>query len=136
MTDTEASRRLVLDYFRAMGADDQPTLARVLADDVEWVPQESAPLEGRPYVGRDTVVAAMHREGSRFFDLSTSSAEIKKIVADGDTVVVLHHFSCTTQSGRPYSNNYVLVFTCAGGQIVRIDEHTDTLRFSRIVLDP
>jgi ketosteroid isomerase-like protein len=136
MMDTEASRQLVLDYFGALRAGDQATLARVLAEDVEWVPPQSAPMEGRPYVGRDDVVEAMHREGSRFFDRETGRAEVGKIVADGDTVVVLLHYACTTQGGREYSNDYVWVFTCADGQIVRMDEHTDTLRFHRIVMEP
>lgn len=135
MTETETSRQLVLDYFAAMRADDHAGLARVLADDVEWVPPQSAPLEGRPYLGRETVVAAMDREGSRFFDLTTGRADAFKIVAEGDTVVVLYRFACTTRAGRDYSNEYVFVFTCAANGIVRIDEHNDTLRFHRIVME-
>jgi len=135
MNETETSRKLVTDYFRAMGAQDHAALVRLLADDVEWIPPQSAPMEGRPYIGRDAVVAAMHREGARFFDRTTRRSEIGKIVADGDTVVALFKFACMTQGGREYSNDYVWVFTCAGGQIVRMDEHTDTLRFHRIVIE-
>ncbi|MSO78503.1 MAG: DUF4440 domain-containing protein [Acidimicrobiia bacterium] len=133
--DTETSRAVVVDYFRAMRSHDAAELARVLADGVEWVPPSSAPLEGRPYVGRDTVIAAMDREGSRFFKLDTGRAEGARLVADGDTVVMIYNFSCTTQSDREYSNDYVFVFTCADGQIVRIDEHNDTMRFHRIVME-
>ena len=136
MSETEISRQLVLEYFKAKRAADDATLARILADDVEWAPPQSAPLEGRPFIGRDAVIAAMDREGSRFFDLETGRAEVRKVVADGDTVVVLYGFACTTRGGREYSNDYVLVFTCADGKIVRVDEHTDTLRFARIALAP
>lgn len=132
---TETSRNLVLDYFAASGAHDEVALARLVADDVEWSPSPSAPMEGRPYIGRDAVFAAMQREGARFFDLTTGRSEIRKIIADGDTVVVLSTFACTTQGGREYSNDYVWVFTCAGGQIVRMDELTDTLHFHRIVFE-
>jgi ketosteroid isomerase-like protein len=134
--ETEASRQLVLDYFQAMRSDDEAALARVVADDVEWVPPQSAPLEGRPYVGRDAVVAAMRREGSRFFQLDTSRVENWKLVADGDTVVVRYLYACTTLDGRAYSNDYIWTFTVADGKIVRMDELTDTLRFHRIVMEP
>jgi ketosteroid isomerase-like protein len=135
MTETESSRRLVLDYFEAMGARDETTLERVLAEAVEWSPSPSAPMEGRPYIGREAVLAAMQREGARFFDLTTGHSEMGKIVADGDTVVVMLKFSCTTQRGRPYSNDYIWVFTCADDQIVKMDELTDTLHFYRIVIE-
>ena len=70
MAQTEASRQLVLEYFLAADAGDPAALARVLADDIEWVPPQ-----------------------------------------------------------------YVWIFTCSGGQIVRMEEHSDTLRFQRIVID-
>jgi ketosteroid isomerase-like protein len=124
-----------MDYFQAMGTRDESALARVLADDVEWRPSPSAPMEGRPYIGREYVLTAMDREGARFFDLSTGHAEMGKVVADGDTVVVLLKFSCTTQGGREYTNDYIWVFTCADGQIVRMDELTDTLHFYRTVIE-
>jgi ketosteroid isomerase-like protein len=134
--ETDTSRQLVVDYFQARRAADAATLARVLADDVEWAPPQSAPLEGRPFVGRDAVIAAMHREGARFFDLETGRGDLRKLVADGDMVVVLYDFACTARNGREYSNTYILVFTCTDAQIVRIDEHTDTLRFARIAMEP
>jgi dehydrogenase/reductase SDR family protein 1 len=132
--DTETSRRLVLDYFQAVASADAAALARVLADEVEWIPPASAPLDG-PYRGREVVLQAMQREGARFFDLTQTQAEIRKLIADGDTVAVLYRFQCRAVNGRDYANEYVWIFTCAGGRIVRMEEHTDTLRFQRIVMD-
>lgn len=133
--ETDVSRRLVLDYFQAVASGDNPVLANVLADDVEWIPPPSAPLDG-PFRGREIVLEAMHRAGERFFDLASARAQIRKLVAEGDTVVVLYSFCCTASNGRDYANEYVWVFTCAGGRIVRMEEHSDTLRFQRIVIDP
>ena len=132
--ETEASRRLVLDYYRALQSGEPGALAKVLADDVEWIPPRSAPLDG-PYRGRERVLSAMREAGARFFDLKTARAETRKIVADGDTVVVLQSLRCKARNGRDYSNEYIWVFTCSGGRIARMEEHVDTLRFQRIVLD-
>jgi hypothetical protein len=33
-------------------------------------------------------------------------------------------------------NEYIWVFKCADGRIVRMEEHLDTGRFQQIVLDP
>lgn len=134
MTDTETSRQLVLDYYHAIELGDPATLTRVLADDVEWIPPKSAPLDG-PFRGRDVALDAMRRAGERFFGLTHARAEIRKLIAEGDTVVVLYGFSCRAKNGRDYANDYVWVFTCADGNIVRMEEHSDTLRFQRIVLD-
>ncbi len=131
---TEESRRLVLDYYAALQAGEPDRLAKLLADDLEWIPPRSAPLEG-PFRGRERVLAAMREAGARFFDLATAKVETRKIVADGDTVVVLQSLRCKARNGRDYSNEYIWIFTCDGGRIARMEEHVDTLRFQRIVLD-
>jgi len=50
-------------------------------------------------------------------------------------VVVLQSLRCKARNGRDYSNEYIWIFTCDGGRIARMEEHVDTLRFQRIVLD-
>lgn len=131
--ETQASRQLVLDYYRALQSDPS-TLAKILADDVVWSLPRSAPVDG-PFRGRDRVLKAMQETGARFFDLAGMQVTTGKIIADGDTVVVLQSLAGRAVNGRDYSNEYVWVFTCANGKIVRMDEHTDTLRFHRIVME-
>lgn len=133
-TETEASRQLVLDFYDATRSSDRGAVEKVLADDVEWVPPQSSPLDG-PFRGRDLVLAEMSRAVARFFDATTFHVQTRKMIAEGDTVVVLQTVSCKAANGRDYSNEYLLVFTCASGRIVRIEEHMDTLRFQRIAID-
>ncbi len=64
-----------------------------------------------------------------------AKAEIRELIADGDTVAVLYRFRCTAVNGRDYANEYVWIFTCAGGRIVRMEEHSDTPTFQRSVMD-
>ena len=131
---TEESRKLVLDYYSALRSGDPADLEKVLAEDVVWAPPPSAPI-GSPFKGRDVVLKEMRASGERFFDLPTLKVDTKKIVADGDTVVVLQSLSGKAANGRTYANEYVWVFTCADGKIVRMDEHNDSHRFHQIVIE-
>ncbi|MBW2698431.1 MAG: nuclear transport factor 2 family protein [Deltaproteobacteria bacterium] len=133
--ETDESRQLVLEYYRALESGDPAKLEEILAAEVIWAPPQSAPIDG-PFQGRNTVLKAMGESGGRFFDMASLEMKTRKIVADGDTVVVLQHLSGKAVNGRDYSNEYVWVFTCAGGRIVRMDEHTDSLRFHQIVMNP
>ncbi len=132
--ETETSRQLVLDYYQALGSGNPADIEKVLAEDVVWCPPSSAPIDG-PFSGRDVVLKAMSESGAQFFDLASLEVQTHKIVADGDTVVVLQSIAGKAVNGRDYSNEYVWVFTCANGKIVRMDEHNDSLRFHRIVME-
>ena len=131
--DTESSRQLVLDFYQAWDSGKPADIERVLAEDVEWRPPQSAPIED-VYKGREAVLKALNESGALFFDLPSLKVERQEIVADGDTVVVLQSLTGKALNGRDYSNEYVWVFHCADGKIVRIDEHNDSLRFHQIAI--
>jgi ketosteroid isomerase-like protein len=130
--ETEASRQLVLDYLKAQGNGDGDKIVEILDENVCWRPPAAAGL-GVP-TGRNAVLQAMNEAGQRFFDLTTMKSEIKWIVAEGDKVVVRQHNEAKASNGRDYSNEYVWVYICRDGKIVEIEEHTDSQRFSDIVL--
>ena len=125
---TEDSRQLVLDYLKAQGSGDGAKMQELLADDVVWQPPGSI-LEA--FEGRDAVLAGFAK-GGEWFDMTTMKIDTQWIAADGDKVIVRTSNTATMANGRAYSNEYVWVYLCAGGQIVRIEEHTDSLRFNRI----
>ena len=132
--DTEASRKLILDYYAAQESGDPEAVRALLSEDLEWIPPQSAPFE--PTRGRDQVLTVMAEAGAQLFDTATMVSSVRKIVADGDTVIVLSSMQCKAANGRDYDNRYVWVFVCEDGRIARMEEHVDTLRFQRIVLDP
>jgi len=47
------------------------------------------------------VLKMMDKAGGRFFDMATVKTEMRGIVADGDTVVVLQRMSCVAHSWNP-----------------------------------
>jgi len=129
---TEASRKLVLDYMAAQGRGDGAKMMELLDEKVRWHPPAAAGL-GAPN-GRNEVLRAMGEAGAKFFDLETMKSEVKWIVAEGDKVIVRQHNEAKAANGRPYSNEYVWVYHCRDGKIVEIEEHTDSQRFAEIVL--
>lgn len=130
--ETEESRKLVLDYLAAQASGDGAKMVELLDEKVCWRPPGAAGL-GSP-TGRDAVLQTMAEAGQRFFDLSTMKSEVEWIVAEGDRVVVRQHSEAKAANGRDYSNEYVWVYRCRDGKIVEIEEHTDSQRFSEIVL--
>ena len=130
--ETEASRKIVLDYLAAQGRGDGAKIAELLDEKVCWRPPAAAGL-GVPS-GRNEVLRAMAEAGAKFFDLSTMKSELKWIVAEGDRVIVRQHNEAKAANGRAYSNEYVWVYLCRGGKIVEIEEHTDSQRFAEVVL--
>ena len=130
--ETEASRKIVLDYLAAQGAGDGAKITELLDEKVRWTPPAAAGL-GSP-TGRNEVLQAMAEAGQKFFDLSTMKVEVKWIVAEGDKVVIRQHATAKAANGNDYENEYVWVYVCREGKIVEIEEHTDSQRFKEIVL--
>ena len=130
--ETEASRKLVLDYLAAQGSGEGDKMVALLADDVVWRPPAAAGF-GQP-TGRDAVLQAMAEAGPKFFDLSTMQVEVKWILAEGDKVVIRQSVNAKAANGRDYSNEYVWVYICRDGQIAEIEEHVDSQRFKEVIL--
>lgn len=130
--ETEATRKLVLDYLAAQGSGDGAKIMKLLDENVRWTPPAGAGL-GAP-TGRDNVLRVMGEAGAKFFDLSTMKSEVKWVVAEGDKVIIRQHNEAKAANGKDYSNEYVWVYICKDGKIVEIEEHTDSQRFKEIVL--
>ena len=111
---------------------DKEAVAALLADHVELSQPQS--LKEEPTRGRDAVATALSGGiGGAFFDLNTMVRRIKRISVADDVVFVEQHVDAKTPQGTDYSNDYVWVYTFEGELIAHIEEHLDTLRFSRII---
>lgn len=130
--NTEASRKLVLDYLAAQASGDAAKITELLDEKVFWTPPASAGL-GVPR-GRNAVLQVMAEAGEKFFDLSSLKVDVKWIVAEGDKVIIRQHATGKAANGKHYENEYVWVYICRDGKIVEIEEHTDSQRFKEIVL--
>ncbi|WP_271570927.1 nuclear transport factor 2 family protein [Bradyrhizobium sp. CCBAU 11386] len=55
------------------------------------------------------------------------------IYADGDVVIVEERMRATLPGGKPYENDYCLVFAVAGDRIREVREYMDTRKGWRMV---
>jgi ketosteroid isomerase-like protein len=59
-----------------------------------------------------------------------------RILADGNYVVVEARGQNTTKSGKPYNNEYCLVFRLADGKLAELTEYLDTELVNTTLGDP
>ena len=129
MTDRRAAIESLIE---ARNAKDKAAIEGLLAENAElWQPFS---LREEPTRGRDAVASALAGGiGSAFFDLDTMVRTVKRISVDGDVAFVEQHVDAKTSFGNDYSNEYLWIYTFEGDRITRIEEHLDTLRFSRTI---
>ena len=99
-------------------------LIAAMAEDVTWewmgVSQWS-----RTFEGKKSVVDKLFGGATETLDPS-SRIEVRRIHADGDSVVVEHTGRNQLPDGRRYDNNYCWVFRFQNGLIQEVREYMDT----------
>jgi uncharacterized protein len=127
---TEESRALVKEAWRAFATRDPARIAEVFAADAEWIaPKANATalaLSAPDHMkGAEAIVAFIAHGVRRLFN--DVSIAFKRFHADGSFVVVEEEMTATLPNGLPYRLDYCFVFECAGGRIVRVREYMDTM---------
>lgn len=100
-------------------------LLSLFSSEIDWeIPElEAAPFSGKRH-GKDAVAG--------FFRDMLASQDVREMVpqefiAQGDTVVVLGHFTFAVKStGREYSDDFCHVFRIADGKVASFKEYADT----------
>jgi uncharacterized protein len=124
---TEETRKVVTDYYAALGRD-RARIVELLGPDVAWVPPASAPIP--PVTGGEAVADALGKDFVKAtFDVSKPfQVEIRRMLADGDFAVVQQRIIGTAKAtGKPYDNQYCWVYEVRDGRIVAMEEYADTL---------
>ena len=84
--------------------------------------------------GRDAVAEELGgRTIKETFDISQPfNLEIRSMIVDNGSAAVQQRLTATTRAiGQLYDNQYCWVYSCAEGQITRMEEYTDTLYAAR-----
>jgi ketosteroid isomerase-like protein len=111
---------------RQMGeAKSLDAMLATMSDDVRWTiignTKWSGTMNGKQQV-IDRLLKPIFAEME-----SMGSNTVENVIAEGDYVVVQQHASGRkTKTGKPYNNNYCLVFKLGGGKIKEITEYLDT----------
>lgn len=124
------NKKVIRDYFDALGKGDFPTALGYFAEDITWWVLPSSPLAGT-YVGKNAVLD-LFGKGTGLYDASVPlQPEVVGLVAEGDKVACELIISGRTAKGQDYKNHYHFLFEVKGGKITGAKEYVDTLYAQR-----
>ena len=118
-SSTEVNKAVVKTFIEAMGRSDGASAAPCLASDAFTLAKGFGNFAGvREY---DTIVGTI----DAFKQLLPTGLcpEFKSFTAEGDRVVVEFEGNATTCDGKPYNNQYCMVFTLSEGKIKQVNEY-------------
>ena len=122
----QENTRVVREGYQAFQRGDLVALLASYADDIVWQAAYGAgahvPTSGRR-VGKEAVAGffqqlAKHITFSRF--------DVNELVATGDKVIGLGHYSGTTSLQRPIDMDFAMVFTLKDGKVTEFKEFSDS----------
>ena len=122
----EQNTRIVQEAYAAFGRGDIPALLNLVSDDVDWwaVVGASAAV---PTSGQRAGRAAVEK----FFNdlaggIQFKQFEPREFIAERDKVVALGYYEGQSiRTGRPWSSEWVMIFTVKDGKIVHFREFAD-----------
>ncbi len=120
---TEQNKEIALTFLKAMGSNDSATAAACLAPDAFTLAKGFSRFAGARHF--DTIVGTI--ESFKKLVPTGLRPDIKSVTAEGDRVVVEFEGNATTSDGKPYENEYCMVFTLADGKIKQVNEYFCTL---------
>src|SRR5258706_10653848 len=118
------NKQHVESIFAALSRGDGEAYLAGLADDLEFTIEGTTKFSGT-FRGKQDIVARLltplmnELEGGLAID-------VKRIYADGDTVVVQARGRSATKRGGTYNNSYCQIFRVEGGKVKSMVEYLDT----------
>ena len=125
-----ANLKVVQDGYAAFARRDIGAILNLMADDVVWYGcygcDPHVPAAG-VFQGKKGVADYFQRVA----DTSTiTSFDVKDMVASGDKVMVLGHYSAISSSRTPWETDFVTVNTVRGGKVIRFQEFVDCAKLN------
>ncbi len=133
MTSSD-NKELVQRIMDARARGDRTPFIDAMADDFVWRMIGSTAWSGE-YVGKTNVLERLFKPLYAQF-IAPLKIMPKRILADGDYVVVQCEGEATTLSGTRYSNTYCFVIRMEGGKFRELTEYMDTALVDRALESP
>lgn len=128
-----ANKELMREIYDEFARGNRMPFRNAMAEDFRWI-MKGRTAWSRTYEGRDAVrLELLQPLFAQFADEYRNKAT--RFIAEGDLVVVECEGRVTTKSGKPYNNQYCLIFRLEGGRIKELTEYLDTALVDE-VLDP
>lgn len=127
---SEANKQVALEFIRAMSAGDAPGMDRCITPDVVTDTRGYGQVSGTR--NRETMLATT----GAFLDVIPTGLRPKtrKVIAEGDVVVVEFEGDSVLSNGVSYCNQYVFIFTFRDGLIGKVDEYFCTVHADERIL--
>lgn len=118
-SQVESNKAIVRKFIEAMGNSDGSTAATCLSPDAYTLAKGYGKFAGvRHY---DTIVGTI--DAFKKLLPTGLSPVFKSFIAEDDRVVVEFEGNATTCDGKPYNNQYCMVFSLLDGKIKQVNEY-------------
>lgn len=120
----EQNKAILTRIFDALAEGDGRPFVAAMADDFTWIMEGTTAWSGT-FRGKAEVQAKVLAPlFAQFATPYVNRAE--RMIAEGDSVVVLCRGEVVTRSGKPYNNSYCYVIRMRDGEMVELREYFDT----------
>ena len=126
---SEQNKQVVIEFLEAMGRSDPTTAATCLTPDATTVAKGFGKFAG--VRNRDRILGTI--EAFKQLVPSGLSPSIHTITAEGDRVAVEFEGSATLSNGKPYCNQYCMVFTMRDGKVKHVNEYFCTILADQVL---
>lgn len=134
MSTTDNNKQLVTRIFDELAKGNGEPFVEAWSDDLSWTVMGTTPWS-RTYRGKEAVIKELVEPlFAQFTDTLTTTA--RRVIADGEYVVVEARGQATTRAGEAYNNRYCFVLRMADGKIRAITEYLDTALVERVLGSP
>jgi uncharacterized protein len=117
----QENKELIERGYAAFASGDVETLMSLFDDDCEWVQPGQSTVSGT-FHGKTEVMEHLGRLAEK-----SPTVNIKRLIAEGDTVVAITEVSAGGETGEDAD-----VFTIRNGKTVRMEVHGDTALIERV----
>jgi uncharacterized protein len=131
---TETNRQHMRRVMAELDKGNGKPFIEAMADDVSWTIPGDTPWS-RTYRGKQAVLDGLLRPVYAQFATPYLSTT-RRVMADGDMVILEFDGRVTTKAGKAYNNRYCYVCRMEGGQIRELTEYFDTALVSSALQAP
>jgi uncharacterized protein len=119
-----SAKEVVTNLFAKWGAGDSSGFFDAVADDVVWTAIGSTPISGVSHSKKEYMDKTYLPLQAVF--AGSTSCKVKRVLADGDTVVVEWHGETPLAKGGVYANDYCWVIRVTSDKLTEVTGYFDT----------
>lgn len=129
-----ANKELMQEIYDELSKGNRMPFRNAMAEDFRWI-MKGKTAWSKTYEGRDAVRTELLAPLFEQFGGDYTNRPLR-IFADGDHVIVECEGNVTTKSGKPYNNQYCLIFRLKNGKINELTEYLDTALVNETLVPP